>query len=265
MSTAPIVIFDSGIGGLTVVQAVREALPFENIIYLGDTARVPYGTKSAATIERYALQAGELLKKFHPKLMIVACNTASAYGLDPLRLQCSFPVLGVIESGAKAAQIYGGPIAILGTRATVASQVYPTVLSQLNPSIETFALACPLLVSLAEEGWWEDPITEEICRRYISEIPSSIKTVILGCTHYPVLLPIFKRIRPDLVWVDSGAPLSREVKNILSQQAALNNSRETGALRLLVTDQNSRLQELASKFLGEPAPSVELINLEKVF
>ncbi len=261
MSIEPIVIFDSGIGGLTVVHAVRLLLPHENIIYLGDTARVPYGTKSATTIERYALQAGEALKKFHPKLMIVACNTASAYGLDLLRTQSDFPVLGVIDAGAKAAETHGGPIAILGTRATVASNAYPRVLHQLNTSLETVSLPCPLLVSLAEEGWWEDPITETICRRYMSDIPPHIKTVILGCTHYPVLLPIFKRLRPDLIWVDSGTPLSYEVQSILTQKDVLNTSLKPGILRLLVTDESSRLQELASKFLGEAAPSLELINL----
>lgn len=261
MSIEPIVIFDSGIGGLTVVHAVRLLLPHENIIYLGDTARVPYGTKSATTIERYALQAGEALKKFHPKLMIVACNTASAYGLDLLRAQSDFPVLGVIDAGAKAAETHGGPIAILGTRATIASNAYPRVLHQLNTSLETVGLPCPLLVSLAEEGWWEDPITETICRRYMSDIPPHIKTVILGCTHYPVLLPIFKRLRPDLIWVDSGTPLSYEVQSILTQKDVLNTSLKPGILRLLVTDESSRLQELASKFLGEAAPSLELINL----
>ena len=261
MSIEPIVIFDSGIGGLTVVHAVRLLLPHENIIYLGDTARVPYGTKSATTIERYALQAGEALKKFHPKLMIVACNTASAYGLDLLRTQSDFPVLGVIDAGAKAAETHGGPIAILGTRATVASNAYPRVLHQLNTSLETVSLPCPLLVSLAEEGWWEDPITETICRRYMSDIPPHIKTVILGCTHYPVLLPIFKRLRPDLIWIDSSTPLSYEVKSILTQKDVLNTSLKPGILRLLVTDESSRLQELASKFLGEAAPSLELINL----
>lgn len=261
MSIEPIVIFDSGIGGLTVVHAVRVLLPHENIIYLGDTARVPYGTKSATTIERYALQAGEALRKFHPKLMIVACNTASAYGLDLLRAQSDFPVLGVIDAGAKAAETHGGPIAILGTRATVASNAYPRVLHQLNTSLETVSLPCPLLVSLAEEGWWEDPITETICRRYMSDIPPHIKTVILGCTHYPVLLPIFKRLRPDLIWVDSGTPLSYEVQSILTQKDVLNTSLKPGILRLLVTDESSRLQELASKFLGEAAPSLELINL----
>lgn len=261
MSSAPIVIFDSGIGGLTVVNAVRQILPLENIIYLGDTARVPYGTKSATTIERYALQAGEALKKFNPKLMIVACNTASAYGLDLLRAQSDFPVLGVIDAGAKAAEAHGGPIAILGTRATVASNAYPRVLHQLNTSLETVSLPCPLLVSLAEEGWWEDPITETICRRYMSDIPPHIKTVILGCTHYPVLLPIFKRLRPDLIWVDSGTPLSYEVQSILTQKDDLSTSLKPGILRLLVTDESSRLQELASKFLGEAAPSLELINL----
>ena len=261
MSIEPIVIFDSGIGGLTVVHAVRLLLPHENIIYLGDTARVPYGTKSATTIERYALQAGEALKKFHPKLMIVACNTASAYGLDLLRTQSDFPVLGVIDAGAKAAETHGGPIAILGTRATVASNAYPRVLHQLNTSLETVSLPCPLLVSLAEEGWWEDPITETICRRSMSDIPPHIKTVILGCTHYPVLLPIFKRLRPDLIWIDSSTPLSYEVQSILTQKDVLNTSLKPGILRLLVTDESSRLQELASKFLGEAAPSLELINL----
>ena len=253
MSIEPIVIFDSGIGGLTVVHAVRLLLPHENIIYLGDTARVPYGTKSATTIERYALQAGEALKKFHPKLMIVACNTASAYGLDLLRTQSDFPVLGVIDAGAKAAETHGGPIAILGTRATVASNAYPRVLHQLNTSLETVSLPCPLLVSLAEEGWWEDPITETICRRYMSDIPPHIKTVILGCTHYPVLLPIFKRLRPDLIWIDSSTPLSYEVQSILTQKDVLNTSLKPGILRLLVTDESSRLQEAA--------PSLELINL----
>lgn len=193
--------------------------------------------------------------------MIVACNTASAYGLDLLRTQSDFPVLGVIDAGAKAAETHGGPIAILGTRATVASNAYPRVLHQLNTSLETVSLPCPLLVSLAEEGWWEDPITETICRRYMSDIPPHIKTVILGCTHYPVLLPIFKRLRPDLIWIDSSTPLSYEVQSILTQKDVLNTSLKPGILRLLVTDESSRLQELASKFLGEAAPSLELINL----
>ncbi|MFZ9834504.1 MAG: glutamate racemase [Holophagaceae bacterium] len=259
--SSSIAVFDSGIGGLTVVRALRQTMPHESIVYLGDTARVPYGTKSASTIQRYALQAAEALAASHPKLLIVACNTASAYGLESLQKRFAFPVVGVIEAGARAALRQDSRIAVLATRATVASDVYARTLRTLNPSVSIYSLACPLLVSLVEEGWWDDPITEEVCHRYLSELPVAVHTVILGCTHYPVLLPILKRLRPDLHWVDSGTPLAEDIQNILSPLAPQQSSQERGSLRLWVTDESSRLRELASKFLGEPAPALELVNL----
>lgn len=259
--SSPIAVFDSGIGGLTVVRALRQQMPKETIIYLGDTARVPYGTKSASTIQRYAMQAAEKLSVYQPKLLILACNTASAYGLETLQHQSKTPVIGVIEAGAQAALEHSRSVAVLATRATVMSDVYPQTLKRMDAAVSVHSIAAPLLVSLVEEGWWDDPVTEDICRRYLSEIPSSVRTVILGCTHFPVLLPVFQRLRPDLTWIESGTPLAQQVQRILRDPVPTSSLPNHTSLRLLVTDESSKLHELASKFLGELAPPLELINL----
>jgi len=258
----PIGVFDSGIGGLTVVRALRRLLPEESIVYLGDTARVPYGNKSHATIERYALQAGAILARHHPKLMVIACNTASAHGLAALQGAAPCPVIGVIEPGAEAAAAAGpGPVGVIGTLATIQSGAYEDAIRRRNPGAQIHSLACPLLVGFAEEGWLDDPITDAVCRRYLNQIPFEVRTVVLGCTHYPILLPSLTRTRPDTTWLDSGDLTARAVEKLLQGSLGFRTASARGALQILLTDAGSRLKEVGERFLSEPLESVDLVEL----
>jgi glutamate racemase len=257
----PIGVFDSGIGGLTVVRALRRLLPEETIVYLGDTARVPYGNKSHATIERYALQAGTILARYQPKLMVVACNTASAHGLAALQAAAPCPVIGVIEPGAEAAAALAGPVGVIGTLATIQSGAYEEAIRRRRPDAVVHSLACPLLVSFAEEGWLDDPITDAVCRRYLNQIPFEVRTVVLGCTHYPVLLPSLARTRPDTTWLDSGELTSRVVDQMLQGRLGYRTASARGSLRVLLTDAGTRLKEVGERFLAEPLESVEVVGL----
>jgi glutamate racemase len=254
----PIGVFDSGIGGLTVVRALRRHLPNESILYLGDTARVPYGTKSHDTIERYTLQAGAILQAHDPKLIVVACNTASAHGLEALKAVSPCPVIGVIEPGAEAAAMLKGPVGVMGTLATVSSGAYEKAIHRRNPGAVVHSIACPLLVALAEEGWIEDPITEAVCHRYLNAMPKEVKTIVLGCTHYPLLISALHAARPGATWIDSGEVTAQSVEMILRDQVGLRS--EPGELRLLLTDASSRLREVGNRFLGESIERVELVG-----
>jgi glutamate racemase len=256
----PIGVFDSGIGGLTVVRALRRILPEESIVYLGDTARVPYGSKSHETIERYALQAGAILARHDPKLMVVACNTASAHGLAALQASAPCPVIGVIEPGAEAAAAVAGPVGVIGTLATIQSGAYEDAIRRRRPEAEVHSLACPLLVAFAEEGWLDDPITDAVCRRYLNQIPFQVKTVVLGCTHYPVLLPSLVRTRPDTTWLDSGEWTAKAVDRLLQGSLGYRTASDRGLLRILLTDAGSRLREVGERFLAEPLESLELVE-----
>lgn len=257
----PIGVFDSGIGGLTVIHALRRLLPGESLVYLGDTARVPYGTKSHATIERYTLQAGAILQRYDPKLLVIACNTASAHGLPALQATANVPVLGVIEPGADMAAKVQGPVGVIGTLATVQSGAYETAIHRLAPDAEIYSLACPLLVSLAEEGWLDDPITAEICARYLKQLPDAVKTIVLGCTHYPVLRPSLDRARPGTTWIDSGDVTASAVDALLKSSVGYRAGSSPAPLRVLFTDAGTRLKEVGSRFLGEKLESVELVEL----
>ena len=257
----PIGVFDSGIGGLTVVKALRHLLPGEAIVYLGDTARVPYGTKSPETIIRYTLQAGAILQRYRPKLMVIACNTASSHGTAALQERANCPVLGVIEPGAQAASRALGPVGVIGTLATVASGSYERAIRQRRAEIAVHSIACPLLVSLAEEGWTEDPITVSVCRRYLAGMPLEVHTIVLGCTHYPVLLPSLTQARPNTTWIDSGEVTAQAVEGFLRGGVGYRTASARGELRLLLTDASSRLREVGSRFLGEPLEGLELVEL----
>lgn len=257
----PIGVFDSGIGGLTVVKAIRRQLPGESIVYLGDTARLPYGTKSHGTIERYTLQAGRLLERYDPKLIVVACNTASAHGLGALQAASSCPVIGVIEPGAEAAAGSEGPIGVIGTLATVNSGSYDAAIRRHDPGRVIHSVACPLLVPLAEEGWFDDPITDAICRRYLNLLPFEVRTVVLGCTHYPTLLESLRRVRPDTTWIDSGDVAARAVERILGGSLGYRTESARGRLRILLTDISSRLKEVGGRFLDEDLEQVESVDL----
>lgn len=254
-------VFDSGIGGLTVVRALRRLLPGEDIVYLGDTARVPYGTKSHETIERYTLQAGAILQRSNPKLLVIACNTASAHGLQALQAASPCPVIGVIEPGAEAAASAKGPVGILGTLATIQSGAYEEAVHRRNPTMQLQSLACPLLVSLAEEGWTDDPITDSVCRRYLNQIDASVKTLVLGCTHYPVLMPSLRRVRPDTTWIESGDVTARVADQLLQGSLGYRIESARGSLRILLTDASSRLREVGERFLEEPLERLELVEM----
>lgn len=257
----PIGVFDSGIGGLTVVHALRRLLPGEEIVYLGDTARVPYGTKSHGTIERYTLQAGQILQRYDPKLLVIACNTASAHGLPALQAVSPCPVVGVIDPGAEAAAKVAGPVAILGTLATVQSGAYETAIRRRNPGAVIHTLACPLLVALAEEGWLDDPVTEAVCHRYLDQLPPEVHTFVLGCTHYPALLQSLKKVRPQSTWIDSGEVTAGAVEALLRGSLGFRTASPRGSLKVLLTDAGSRLKEVGQRFLGEPLDHVELVEL----
>ncbi len=257
----PIGVFDSGIGGLTVIHALRRLLPQENLIYLGDTARVPYGTKSHATIERYTLQAGAALQRFDPKLLVIACNTASAHGLAALQAASPCPVVGVIEPGAEAAAKEAGPVGVIGTLAAVQSGAYEQAIRRHRPGARVHSLACPLLVALAEEGWVDDPLTESVCRRYLNALPFEVKSVVLGCTHYPVLKPSLDRARPGTQWIDSSQVTAQAVERLLKGSLGFRTASPRGELTVLLTDASSRLQEVGSRFLGESLVQVEVVDI----
>ncbi len=256
----PIAVFDSGIGGLTVVHALRQRLPEESIIYLGDTARVPYGTKSHATIERYTVQAGTILQRLNPKLMVVACNTASAHGLEALQRAVPCPVVGVIEPGAEAASAHP-EVGVIGTLATIQSGAYEAAIRRRNPAAIVHSAACPLLVGLAEEGWSDDPITEAVCRRYLNTLPSRVNTIVLGCTHYPMLLPALQRARSGTHWIDSGEVTARSVEDLLRGGLGFRTASARGELRVQLTDAGTRLREVGGRFLGEPLGDLEIVEL----
>ncbi len=256
----PIAVFDSGIGGLTVVHALRQRLPGEAIVYLGDTARVPYGTKSHTTIERYTVQAGTLLQRTGPKLIVVACNTASAHGLGALQRAVPCPVIGVIEPGAEAAAAYA-EVGVIGTLATIQSGAYETAIRRRNPHTVVHGAACPLLVGLAEEGWTDDPITEAVCRRYLNALPTRLDAVVLGCTHYPLLLPALQRARSGTRWIDSGEVTARAVEGLLRGGLGFRTLSARGELRILLTDAGTRLREVGARFLAESLGAVAVVEL----
>jgi len=257
---SPIAVFDSGIGGLTVVGALRRELPAESVLYLGDTARVPYGGKSQKTIERYSEEIARLLIAEGAKMVVVACNTASALALEHLRSVLPVPVEGVIEPGVQAAlaATRTGHVAVIGTKATIGSGAYERGLRAMRPEIRVTAIACPLLVPLIEEGMFDDAITDAVLQRYLSPLRGSdVDAIVLGCTHYPLLAPAIKRaLGPDVALVDSAANCAAVVARRLSSQRMLS-SATAGSLELGFTDPPDRFLEVAGRVLGlATAPTV---------
>jgi len=248
---APIGVFDSGIGGLTVVAELRRALPNERILYVGDTARVPYGGKSAETVTRYSREISDLLVEEGAKLIVAACNTASALAVPKLADTYELPMIGVLEPGAAAAvkATRSGKIGVIGTRATVASEAYSRAIAALNPKFSVTAAACPLLVPLIEEGLFEDPITDLTLRRYLEPmLRSGIDTLVLGCTHYPLLKNAILRICGEQVTlVDSAENCAQAVKAILAGTAIPNSPPR---LDILLTDSSEGFLRIAEKSLN---------------
>lgn len=267
-SNLPIALFDSGVGGLTVLAAVAKRLPNENLLYLGDTARVPYGTRSAETIIRYTLMAASHLLKHGAKMLVVACNTATSAALPALRETfSSIPVLGVIEPGAEAAiaASNNGHIAVIATEATIRGGAYQREISRRLPGATVTGRACTLFVPLAEEGWINGEITELIARRYLADIfeqkdiTNRPDTLLLGCTHFPLLLTPLRKIAGKKVKVvDSAAATAAAVARELEQRALMRKSVNPGWQRFLVTDNPERFAATGEIFLGRPIPADEL-------
>jgi glutamate racemase len=258
----PIAVFDSGIGGLTVVSALRRELPGENIVYLGDTARVPYGGKSQATIERYSEEIASMLVREGAKMVVVACNTASALGLGRLRDMLDVPVEGVIEPGVAAAlaATRSGHVAVLGTKATIGSGAYAEAFRAARPDIRVTGVACPLLVPLVEEGMFEDEVTDAVLQRYLMPIRSGdADALVLGCTHYPLLARAIARAAgPDIRLVDSAANCARAVARHLDEQRLGASPGKTGILDISFTDPPDRFLEVVRGALGLEAGSVRV-------
>jgi len=268
MSDAAIGIFDSGMGGLTVLRALLAQLPNENFVYLGDTARLPYGTKSGETVSRYALQAADTLMQHHVKLLVIACNTASAYALPALQAAIvSVPVVGVIEPGAEAAcaSAPNGRIAVIATEGTVSGGAYLRAIKQRDPNTSVIQKACPLFVPMAEEGLTDGEIATTVARHYLVPLKAERPDcLVLGCTHFPVLKGAIRGVMgPGIASVDSAATTAQAVKEALASGGLRRKETAEGARSYLVTDAVERFVRVGKIFLGAPIDpaAVELVDL----
>lgn len=261
-ASSPIAVFDSGLGGLTVARALRDLLPQESLVYFGDTARLPYGTKSPATVHRFTRQCLRFLMNLSPKLLVLACNTASALALDQLRGDFPVPVIGVLEPGAQAAVDVAhrfppnGPshVGLIATEATIGSNAYPTAIRRLDPRIQVVARACPLLVPMIEEGREPaDPIVRLVLKEYLAPFEQlRVAALILGCTHYPLLAAaIQEALGPQVALIDSARQTALVVQRQLATMHAFS-AGPPGTLTCYVTDQGQRFERLAGRFLGQP-------------
>ncbi len=258
----PIGVFDSGVGGLTVVSALTRRLPAESILYLGDTARLPYGDKSPRTVRRYTRRNVDFLIARGVKAVVVACNTASALALE--ELDYALPIWGVVEPGAAAAvEATRGRVGVIATESTIRSDAYGRAIRRLDPSLEVFGRACPLFVPLVEEGWSDDPISEQIAERYLASLlEKDVDTLVLGCTHYPLLKPVLKRVAGDVCLVDSAETVTREVARGLDalRLAAERPSAAADSHHFCVTDSGEHFARVAKDLLAHvPSPDGALV------
>jgi glutamate racemase len=265
MNRAPIGIFDSGIGGLTVARAIYERLPHESTIYFGDTARVPYGPKSPETVTRYSLEILHWLLAQGVKAVVVACNTSTAHALRPLQEATPVPVLGVIKPGARAAIAAGagGPIGVIGTAGTIASGAYQRALTALAPGLPVIQRACPLFVPLVEEGWFDHPATELVAADYLRELRQAcVRSLVLGCTHYPLLKPMLQRVMgPEVRLIDSGQATAVALATILEDKSLGAPGDAEARHRFVVSDDEARFRQVGSRFIGERLGKAEVVPL----
>lgn len=262
----PIGVFDSGIGGLTVLKEILTELPFEGTIYLGDTARVPYGIRSPETVTRYSFENTRFLSSKGIKMLVVACNTVSSVSLDAIRKSVNVAVIGVIEPGAKAAvaATKNKRVGVIGTAATIRSGSYAKAIQSADPHIEVFPLPCPLFVPLVEEGWTEGPIVEMTAERYLGDVKKKeIDTLVLGCTHYPLLKKVLSKIMgPDVKLIDSAIETAVEIKKTLAGLSLLNQTSENTAREFYVTDSPDKFLEIGERFIGRKIEFIKKIELE---
>jgi glutamate racemase len=264
MSQKPIGVFDSGIGGLTVLKELLAWLPGESFVYFGDTARVPYGNKSADTIRRFSSENVKLLLERGVKMVVVACNTATADALPQLQGEFKLPIIGVIQPGVRAAlaATKSGRIGVIGTSGTIRSMAYQNAILALKPDARVVSKACPLFVPLVEEGWTDTPVTRLVVEEYLKPFAGlNIDTLVLGCTHYPLLKPVIASLLGDgVTLVDSAIEISREVDVVLKDQK-LAATGGGGRFDIILSDTSPTFAEIASRFLGRRAPEIELVSI----
>jgi glutamate racemase len=265
MNRAPVGIFDSGIGGLTVAHAMFERLPRESTIYFGDTARVPYGPKSPDTVRRYSLEILRWLLGQGVKAVVIACNTSTAHALEALQAESPVPVVGVIEPGARAAAAASanGPIGVIGTAGTIASNAYARAIQRARPGTVVVQQACPLFVPLVEEGWFEHAATELIARDYLAPLRRArVDALVLGCTHYPLLKPLLQRVMgPEVRLIDSGEETASAV-DLALRAAGIEAPPGVGTRhRFAVSDDEARFRAVGSRFIGERLVAAEVVPL----
>jgi glutamate racemase len=257
----PIGVFDSGTGGLTVVRAIRDILPNEDIFYIGDTARLPYGGKSRQTIERYSIEISGLLLAEGAKMIVVACNTASSLALPRLQELLKVPIVGVIAPGARAAirETRAGKIGVIGTKSTILSGAYEKTIRALEPDIEVTSQACPLLVPLVEEAWLDDEVTRAVLQRYLDPlIATGVDTLVLGCTHYPLLAGLIEEVAgPGIRLVDSAQNCAIAVRQSLVERGLNNTRQKPGRLDVALTDSSNSFLSTAERVLRLQIDSVE--------
>ena len=266
MVESPIGIFDSGVGGLTVVSELFRILPQEDIIYFGDTAHLPYGSKSKEAVTRFSLNIVNFLKAQKVKIIIVACNTASSFALSALREKIDLPVIGVIEPGAQAAidSTRNFKIGIIGTEGTIKSRAFEEALKKINRNVKVFSQACPLFVPLVEEGWLDEPETSQIAEKYLSPLKDKgIDTLILGCTHYPLLKELLSRIMGQGVsLIDTAEATAKAVKKSLREKNLLRKVNHKPVYKFFVSDDPEKFLQLGMRFLGKGIDKAERVDLE---
>jgi len=263
---APVGVFDSGVGGLTVMRSLLRLLPREDFIYVGDTARVPYGNKSAETVRRFAQEIARFLWKRGVKMVVVACNTVSAVALPDLRRTLPVPVMGVIEPGARAAlaATRTGRVGVIGTEATVRSRAYEFALHRHAPSLKVFSAACPLFVPLVEEGWLAHPVTRRVASEYLAPmLAKRIDTLVLGCTHYPLLKSTLRRAARGVELIDSADETAKAVRSRLEQDGLLRHAGR-GRAEFYSSDEPAKFTALGRRFLGGALKTVKRIRLDGV-
>ena len=266
MVEKPVGVFDSGVGGLTVVNQLIKSLPQEDIIYFGDTAHLPYGSKSKESVIRFSLDIANFLQAQRVKIIVVACNTASSFALSSLRENIEIPVIGVIEPGAQAAvdATRNFKIGIIGTEGTIKSRAFEEVLRKIDKNVKVFSRACPLFVPLVEEGWLDEPETSQIAEKYLSPMKDEgIDTLILGCTHYPLLKELLSRIMgQEISLIDTAEATAKAVERKLREKNLLRKGSRKAVYKFFVSDDPEKFLQLGRRFLGKNVEKAERINLE---